>query len=256
MMDERQTNYTIMEGYELPSKGRVYDKEVNPHLELRSMTARDEMKRLSPSVTPLKTLSDIIEGCMIEKPAIHVYDMCIGDYEYLLHKLRIVTYGAKYNLSCKCPECFKTIEAEANLESMDIVKIDEEKFNEIRTFELPSSKKQITLKLQSPRLLEETDAKVKDMQRKYKGVTIDFETLCKLLCNIETVDGLRLNQFDLENVINDLSALDMQKILNHIDLLGKQLGIKNLIYLTCPNCGEEVATFFRYGPEFFRPTNI
>ena len=67
---ERQSDYTIMEGYELPSKGKIYTEKVNPHVELRSMTARDEMKRLSPSSTPLKTLADIIEGCCIEQPAI------------------------------------------------------------------------------------------------------------------------------------------------------------------------------------------
>ena len=65
MTDEKQTNYTLMEGYELPSKGKIYDEPVNAHIELRSMTARDEMKRLAPSTTPLKTLADIIEGCML-----------------------------------------------------------------------------------------------------------------------------------------------------------------------------------------------
>ena len=44
MNSERQNDYTIMEGYELPSKGKIYSENVNPHIELRSMTARDEMK--------------------------------------------------------------------------------------------------------------------------------------------------------------------------------------------------------------------
>ena len=48
MAEERQTNYTIGEDFILPSGGKIYDKAVNPHVELRSMTARDEMKRASP----------------------------------------------------------------------------------------------------------------------------------------------------------------------------------------------------------------
>ena len=32
--------------------------------------------------------------------------------------------------------------------------------------------------------------------------------------------------------------------------------LDNILYLTCPKCGEEVTTFFRFGPEFFRPTTI
>ena len=256
-MNEKQTSYTIMEGYELPSKGKIYDGvEVNPHIELRSMTARDEMKRLSPSTTPLKTLADIIEGCCVEKPKIPVYDMSLGDYEFLLHKLRIVTYGEKYNLICKCTECQQTIETEANLGELEIQELDVDTYNATRTFVLPTSGKTITLKHQSPRVIEETEAKVKEMQRKYKGVSINLETLCKLLCNIESVDGHRLNQYDLEEVVNNLSARDMQKILNQIDLLGQEFGIKNLMYVTCPQCHSEIPTFFRFGPEFFRPTNI
>ena len=46
MAEERQTKYTIAEGYELPSKGKIYSVAVNPHVELRSMYERDEMKRL------------------------------------------------------------------------------------------------------------------------------------------------------------------------------------------------------------------
>ena len=95
-MEEKQTKYTIGEGVELPSRGLIYDKKVNSYVELRSMTARDEMKRLAPSPARFKVLADIIEGCMIEKPAIHVYDMALGDYEYLLHKLRIITYGVEH----------------------------------------------------------------------------------------------------------------------------------------------------------------
>ena len=134
MAEERQTNYTIAESYELPSKGQIYDVEVNPMIELRSMTARDEMKRLSPSATPFKTLADIIEGCMLEKPAVHVYDMAVGDYEYLLHKLRIITYGPKYKMSVGCPYCLKQHDIEANLEDLEIKDFDQDKFNSLKTF--------------------------------------------------------------------------------------------------------------------------
>ena len=72
-MTERQTNYTIGETTELPSKGVIYGNGIPAQIELRSMTARDEMKRLSPSSSQFKTLADIIEGCMIEKPSVHVY---------------------------------------------------------------------------------------------------------------------------------------------------------------------------------------
>jgi hypothetical protein len=255
-MTERQTDYTIMEGYELPSKGKIYDKVVNPHIELRSMTARDEMKRLSPSITPLKTLADIIEGCCIEKPAIHVYDMALCDYEFLLHKLRIVTYGEDYKIALRCSGCGEAIETVAKLDQLEVRDFDEEEVKALQTFSLPKSGHTITLNFLSPRMVEEMEVKVKDMRRRYKNVTIDFETLVRLMFNIELIDGEKKSETELENFVTNLPALDLQKILNNIDKLNQQIGLDNLLYITCPKCNEELTTFFRFGPEFFRPTTI
>ena len=255
-MSERQTDYTIAEGYTLPSKGKIYSENVNPHVELRSMTARDEMKRLSPSSTPLKTLADIIEGCCIEKPAIHVYDMSLGDYEFLLHKLRIVTYGEDYKVSLRCSDCGEMIETIAKLDQLSVKEFDEEVVNNLRTFSLPKSGRIISLDFLTPRKVEEMEVKVKDMKRKYKTATIDFETLVRLLSNIDLIDGEKKPEHELENVIMNLPAADIQKILNNIDKLNQLIGIDNILYLTCPSCGEEISTFFRFGPEFFRPSTI
>lgn len=253
---ERQTDYTIMEGYELPSKGKIYAENVNPHVELRSMTARDEMKRLSPSSTPLKTLADIIEGCCIEAPAVHVYDMSLGDYEFLLHKLRIVTYGEDYKVALRCPECGEVIEAITKLDQLGVKEYNEDEIKELQTFTLPKSNRLVTLNFLSPRMVEEMEVKVKDMKRRYKSATIDFDTLVRLLVNIDLIDGEKKSETELENIITNLPALDLQKILNNIDKLNQKIGLDNILYLTCPKCGEEVTTFFRFGPEFFRPSTI
>jgi len=256
MAEERQTNYTLMEGHELPSGGKIYSLPVDSHVELRSMTARDEMKRLAPSSTPLKTLSDIIEGCMIEKPKIHVYDMALGDYEFLLHKLRIVTYGESYKIATKCPECGEIIETVAKLGDLELKDFDIDKFNALREFTLPISQKRVTLNFLTPHLLEDIEVKSKEMQRKYKGANIDFDTLVKLEVGIDTIDGNTLSATELDALINNLPAADMAKILNSLDDLNAYLGLDNRLYLTCPKCHSDFVNFFRFGPEFFRPTTL
>ena len=230
-MTERQTDYTIMEGYELPSKAKIYDTPVNPHIELRSMTARDEMKRLSPSSTPLKTLADIIEGCCIEPPAIHV-------------------------VALRCPECGERVEAVAQLGQLEVKEFDEDLVKSLQTFTLQKSGHIITLNFLTPRMIETMEVKVKDMKRRYKNATIDFETLVRLLVNIDLVDGEKKSETEMENFITNLPALDLQTILNKIESLNQQVGLENILYLTCPKCGGELTTFFRFGPEFFRPTTV
>jgi len=256
MAEERQTNYTIAEGYELPSKGKIYSVAVNPHVELRSMTARDEMKRLSPSTTQFKVLADIIEGCMLEKPAIRVYDMCLADYEYLLHKLRIVTYGDEYSIVLNCPHCGEQVETTAHLEELTLKEFDEEKFKALKTFVLPVSGHTVSLNFQTPRMLDEIDGEVREMKRKYKDADIDFELLVQLKHIIDTIDGTKFDNTKLETFINKLPAKDMIKIQNNLNALNGSLGLNTMLTVPCTKCGREIITFFRFGPEFFRPTNI
>jgi endogenous inhibitor of DNA gyrase (YacG/DUF329 family) len=255
-MEERQTKYTIGEGVELPSKGLIYDKKVNPYVELRSMTARDEMKRLSPSPAKFKVLADIIEGCMIEKPAVHVYDMALGDYEFLLHKLRIITYGEEYKIAVKCPNCGSVVETVAHLEELKVIPFDMTKFEELNTIKLPRKGDTIKLKFQSPRMLDEIDAEIKELKRKFKSAEISFDLLVLLKNVIDTVNGTKLSDSQLEAYVNNLPALDMTKLVNSIDELNALIGIENDLIVNCTSCGGEVPTYFRFGPEFFRPTNI
>ena len=255
-MAERQTNYTIGESLDLPSGGKIYGQECPSQVELRSMTARDEMKRLSPSTTQFKTLAEIIEGCMIEKYPVHVYDLALGDYEYLLHRLRIVTYGDEYKLVLRCPYCGEEIETVAHLEELHVKEFDLEKFEEARTITLPRSGHTVTLKFQTPRMLDEVESKTKEMKRKFKTAEINFELLTLLSSVIDTVDGTKLDSVRLEGFINKLPALDMTKILNCVDILNAQIGIDNNLSVECPKCGGEVRTTFRFGSEFFRPSNI
>jgi hypothetical protein len=255
-MAERQTNYTIGEGMELPSRGLIYSKPQSSFVELRSMTARDEMKRLSPSSSQFRALADIIEGCMIEKPAIHVYDMALGDYEYLLHRLRIVTYGDEYNMTLRCPFCGEYFDTAAHLEELQIREFDKEIWDSYKSVQLPKSGDTVTLRFQTPRMLDENEAKTKEMKRKYRDAEIDFATMVLLTSIIETVNGQTLDELRLESYVNKLPALDMLKIVNRIDAMNDLVGVESSLIVTCGKCGGEVPTNFRFGPEFFRPTNI
>jgi hypothetical protein len=255
-MADRQTNYTIGECAELPSKGLIYGGSALPSVELRSMTARDEMKRLAPSNSQFKTLAEIIEGCMIEKYPVKVYDLALGDYEYLLHRLRIVTYGDEYKMTLRCPYCGEYIDAVAHLEQLQLKEFDMQEFEKVRTITLPRGGQVVTLNFQTPRMLDENDIKVKDLKRRFKEAEVDFSTLTTLTSAIDTVDGMHLDSIQLENFVNRLPALDMTKILNAIEVLNNQIGLDNSIIVDCQKCGGEVPTSFRFGSEFFRPTTI
>lgn len=256
-MEENQKGYTIAEGYELPSKGLIYENAAGlSHITLRSMTARDEMKRLSPNTRPLSALADIIEGCIVERPAIHVRDMCIGDYEFLLYKLRIVTYGSKYKISIDCPYCGSRIDTEINLDTLKVKDFDINAYNAAKTVKLPKSGKTIELRPMTPALMDEISIKSKDMLKRYKNSGLDFEELSRITSSIVTIDGAVQQGTALENTVLNFPALDLQKLSLAINDFNSMIGIDTSTTVACPECGSDILTFFRYGSEFFRPTNI
>ena len=247
------TDYTIAENFILPSKGEIYEKTFDPNIKLKSMTIRDEMKRTSQNATPHRNLCEIIDGCLLTKLPISAYDMCIGDYEYLLHKLRVVTYGPEYKMVVGCPHCTAVYEANTNLDELKVKEFDLKQIEECLDFVLPVCKREIKLRLETPRILDAIDAKVKEAKRKDK-VDYDPTAFITLQQTIELVDNMKLGYIELENFINQLNAKDAIFILNKINKVNSFIGLDTSLDVTCSTCGGDIKTFFRFGPEFFRPS--
>lgn len=251
-----EEKFTITEGYELPSKGLVYDKPVNPHIQLRSWTTREEMLRQGHSSTPYKKLADMIEGCIVsEKPSVHVYDMCIGDFEYLLHKERVVTYGAEYKMVASCPKCGSIESIVCNLDDLKVQDFDINEYRDLQTLRLPKSDKVITLKMQTPRILDEIELKVAEFKKRNKNVDMDPTMMITIQLMIDTIDGNKFGFTDLEDIVANLPAADSLAIIDRIEELNRKVGLDTSFEYKCGQCGFDVLTFFRFGPEFFRPTN-
>ena len=245
---------TIQESFVLPSKGKIYgDELVNPNFTLRSMTTADEMRRLAKTDTPYKAMADLIESCMVEKPGISVYDMCLGDYQYCLHKLRTVTYGPEYKMALQCPNCGSTVDMTTDLDSLEVLEYSDE-VESLKYVDLPMSGKRVELSLQTPRMLDRIEAKVKEIERKRKVRDNSLTALVTLEALIVSVDGMQYNPVELEAFINGLPMKDTQTLIQASRTYNASIGLDTTLIATCPECGYEVLTTFRFTSEFFGPT--
>ena len=246
-------DYTLTGTYTLPSLGKVYgDKKINPEITLRSMTTEEEMKRLNPSDKPYKVMADIIDACMIEKPGISSYDMCIGDYQFLLHKLRIVTYGSSYPLASTCPWCGSTNTDKINLEQMEVLTYSEElsKYNEL---DLPITKHHITLKMQTPRMLDDISVRAKEIRKK-SSTAGDPAFLLTVEALIDTVDGEQVDVIKKAEFARKLPMMDTNYIVAYAQKLTEGIGLNTTLDNKCDVCGLDYQSSFRTTSEFFRPT--
>lgn len=258
-----ENNYTIAENFTLPSHGLMYEGEINPNIKLRSMTVRDEMKRMAPSNdgTIYRVLAEVIDNCLVEKPGISSYDMCIGDFQFLMHKLRIVTYGPEYKISCKCPNCGDYDEHVVNLEDLALQEMETFDKDEYLKFTLPVSKKVIELNYNTPRILDNIEKDVSRIAKQYAKnnktmSSIDWHLLYQLVYAIKTVDGQKLTLSQKETFCNNLVGKDYNTIINALDKLDDKAGLGLMFKVHCNQCGLDMSVPFRLTGEFFRPTPI
>lgn len=257
------SEYVIAENYTLPSHGLVYDRKINPDVKLRSMTVREEMRRMNPSTdgTSYKTLAEIIDNCLIEKPGISAYDLCLGDFQFLMHKLRIVTFGSNYSVSVRCPNCGKITSTEYNLEDLELTELTEFDKNKELFIELPYSKKTIELNITTPRLLDQISLDVDRVEKQMRkaGETCikdDWNFYFQLVRSIKSVDGIVLNQTEKETFVDKLVGRDYNAIINKLAEIDNKVGLSSTMIITCGNCGFDIDTTFRASGEFFRPKAI
>ena len=247
-------DFTIAQEYTLPSEGKVYKQNVNPQVKLRSMTTAEEMKRLNHSDRPYKAMSEIIDDCLVSDLGISAYDLCITDYQYLLHRLRVVTYGPEYKLTSTCPYCGSVNKNVLNLDHLNITTFDKEMFDKYSEITLPVTKKRIKLRMQSPRILDDINIDSKEQKRRSPNMVGDPAFLITLKSLIETVDDVKYEEFKLMPFIQKLPMMDTNYILKSAQKLNTIFGIDTQLLNICSNCGLDYTSSFRTTSEFFGPS--
>lgn len=248
------TDYTIANDYTLPSEGKVYNKEINPQFKLRSMTTMEEMKRLNHSDRPYSAMSEIIDDCLVEGPDISAYDLCVADYQYMLHKLRIVTYGPNYKVDSTCPYCGTVNKSVLNLDTLPVIPFNKEIFDTYSEIILPVTEKKIKLKMQTPRILDQISFKTKEERRRNPNLKGDPAFLFTLESLIDTIDGEKPEQFRLTPFIQKLPMMDTNYLLRAAQKLNTSFGLESELLHTCKICGLDYTSNFRTTAEFFGPS--
>lgn len=248
------TSTTILEYFELPSKGKLYTNGNFGKFKMRSMTTTEEMKRLSHCEDAYRLISEIIDDCILDKLPISCYDMHIGDYQYLLHRLRVVTYGSEYKVNSVCPYCGKVDTYTVDLDSLDCFEFNEEEFQKYTKFKLPACGKDVEIRFQTPRMLDKVEEKKRDLLKRNPNNQVDLTLLFTVVGLIKSLDGKVLDQIQLERIVRDMSMADVNKILQYSMKLNSKVGLKNIIEHKCAGCGVDYTSPFRITSEFFGPS--
>lgn len=247
-------NARIVETCTLPSKGLIYEEEINPDITIGSMKTKHEMLRLSANENNNKVMADIIDDCIVSEVGMSSYDMCLGDFQYLMYKLRTVTFGPEYEMSGICPYCGAENYIVVNLDELTVYEYEDNLIDEFEV-KLPVSGSEVLLTLQTPRILDRIAKKIGEDRRRRK-TTENMSLLYTITTSIVKLDGEEPNPFTLEEFVKDLPMGDTNLLLNKINEINGKIGVQMDIDSMCTSCGRYFVAPFRINQTFFRPDTV
>ena len=212
------------------------------------MTTIHELLRLSPSEKSYENLAKVLDECIVNDLGISAYDLCMGDFSYLLYKLRAVTYGPELTFMSTCPKCHKRHEVKINIDELESIEFSDD-INKYRKFTLPKTGHEVELFLRTPRMLD--DVLLESAKKTPKG-GVSQELIFGISAMVKSIDGNEPDRIVLD-WIRDLPMMDTNTILNYANKLNSSIGINEIIDVLCPTCGNKYTTGMKVGSTFFRP---
>lgn len=243
---------SIQESFVLPSEGKLYNPHINPKITLRSMTVLEEKKRLGNTNNQFELLASVIDDCIENKESgFSTYDLTPGDFQYLLFKLRTVTYGNIYNINLRCPFCGHAYTNNIDLDSLTEMRYKEGMEDKLNV-QLPKSGDTVTLKLLTPRASDTVENRAKELLKKNPDYVGDATYVFTLMAVIDTVNGEKLADAKKQKYVEKLVMADANFIKNTVDSL--KLGVNTHCDSECPNCKNTFPFLLPFTSEFLGPT--
>lgn len=241
---------SIKETAKLPSRGLIYGFKVPEEFPLRAMTTMEEKLRLS-SNNSMEVLPEIINRCADNK--IDAYKLSLIDLQYLMFKLRIITYGPDYSVDVICPTCGKRHKLVLDLDSIETKYINDDASEYFEVGPLPMSKDIILCKYLTAEDYDNISKDSKKMLNKYPNYEGDPSLIIRYEYAIKSINGEDVTQDEIKEYIETLHARDFMVLESECDRHDDSYGLDLSMIETCNSCGEDIKFNIPINSEFFRP---
>ncbi len=246
-------------GIPLPSKGLVYPEGSPLHLkedvEIREMTPREEDILLNRMLIRKGTvITELIKSCIIDK-RIDVQTMLSGDRNALMVGVRVLGYGAEYDVKMTCVNCEAENEVSVDLTQLPVKDLDVEKVKQVELgrnlfeFKLPRTGHVVAFKFLTG--LEEEEV-LRTLEEKRKKGLAGSTMSEQLLKNIVAINGDQ-NRASIMRFVNKMPARDSLALRKHIS--DNEPTVDMTHPFSCASCGHKEVMAFPLGADFFYPNS-
>lgn len=241
-----QTTYQIP-GFSL--YGDKYDK----NFVLRPMTTMEEKLRLSSP--GFGTIAQIIRNCLVSNENLDINNLKIFDVQFLMYKLRTITYGEGYDFRLVCPYCGESFPITVDLDTLKSKEVPKEFKEPFDIGPLPISKDVLQCRLFTVKDYLDIISETKARLDRFPEMKDDPSFIIELSKRVVSVNGTVLPPFQLEEYLKSLHARDYQyfdfKYLEIANSFG--LDVSNL-EATCTHCNKKYTYSLPLTSDFFRPS--
>lgn len=247
----KEVRVPIREEYTLPSNGNLYNGSKNATVTLRAMTTMDEKTRLSSS--GFTSVVNLLNSCVVAPEVFDASELKMFDVEFLLYKLRTVTYGNIYKVKAFCDHCGKFVDIDVDLDSLEVNFVPDDFTEPFDIGELPVSGDKLECRILS---IADSIEMAKESQRilnKYKDYSGDPSFVLSYKYMIYSVNGEILPDFKKQAYVENMHAMDLRYLDEMTGSMVNDFGLNTLIDTECPICGNPLLFDLPINDEFFRP---
>ena len=219
---------------------------------LKALQRKDKKKVLMSNNTD-NIFLDMLQACIIDPADFNVYSLIPIEVEYLLYRLRVLTYGDEIEFQYNCEHCGHLHKINCSLNDLDIIPLRSDFKLQFDIPELPKSKTIISCKLLTQGEFSAVNKKADELQELSGDQNAYINTLWET--RIISINGdTNLSPIQKQQFVDNLVDLDFEYMQQYYDFYEGNYGLQHNIKKTCENCKNimnvNVPTIYT----FFRPT--
>lgn len=240
-------NTALTEDVQMISRGIL--KNIPPTITIKALQRKDKKKVLMSNTDDV--LLSLLQSCIVNPKDFNVYDLLPFESQYLLYRLRILTYGNENTFNEQCPYCGEINDVKMDLNSIPIIDIPDN-FKLSFDIQLPISGDVLTCKL----LTEGELSKIRKESKEFTNNTgvDDLDRIWE--ARIIAINGhTKLAPIEITQYLDEMSDYDSEYFMEYYNNYSGNYGLQTKLNYICDKCNKKVesempniATFFR--PEF------
>lgn len=242
-----QQNSPLVETVKMITKGLI--PEIPKEITIRAIQRKDKKKLLMGNVDD--PLLSLLQECIVAPNNFNVYNLLGFEAEYLLYRLRVLTYGADYTFKEDCPYCRHLNDVNIDLSNIPIVDVPDD-FTITFDISLPVSGDVLTCKLLTEGEKININKSAKQFKEEAGNQTADIDMIWE--SRIIAINGdSKIAPIEISQYLDNMNDYDSEYFMEYYVQKEGNYGLQTKLKFNCDNCGKFVESNMPSIYTFFRP---